>query len=175
MTENEHFQKGLDEVAELQRKLKTGSIETGTVDKNAVDEAESKRTVIKDTIGGHGQPAFQLVDGDDTVAVSKTGKARMDAELIAEKPKQNRIESQTTNEKRIPKDGETISLSQLMSDYKTPFIGAYEHSKKLKPGDQGKSPTLEMIVDRLKNCPCANRISIRFDSKADHPEYSNAD
>lgn len=77
--------------------------------------------------------------------------------------------------KLFPKDGDNLTLKQVLEDYKTPFMDAYERSKTLKDGDPGKSKTLEDVVDRLKACPWADQIRIRFDSRADHPEYRNAD
>lgn len=68
------------------------------------------------------------------------------------------------HEKLIPKDGQELTLKELLNDYKTPFIDAYERSKHLKDGELGKSKTLEEIVDRLKDCPWADQIRIQFDS-----------
>ncbi len=78
---------------------------------------------------------------------------------------------ESTSERRVPRHGQTISLKQLLNDYKTPFVDAYEHSKHLKDGEPGKSQTLESVVDRLKDCPWADQIRIKFDSKADNPDY----
>lgn len=87
--------------------------------------------------------------------------------------KLEQLPKQHTHEKRIPKDGETIPLKQLLSDYRTPFIDAYEHSKQLKDGEVGKSRTLELIVDRMKSCPWSDKIHVKFDSNADNPDYTN--
>ncbi len=73
--------------------------------------------------------------------------------------------------KWTPHDGDNPSLHQILNDCKTPFIDAYERSKKSKDGEPGKSKTLEEIVDRLKDCPWADKIHVKFDSKALNPEY----
>ncbi len=70
-----------------------------------------------------------------------------------------------------PQDGDSLSLKQVLENYKTPFMDAYERSKLLKDGDPGKSKTLEEIIDRLKNCPWADKIQVKFDSKTVNPEY----
>ncbi len=72
-----------------------------------------------------------------------------------------------------PIDGQTMTLHEALAVFKTPFMDAYEHSKQLKDGEPGKSKTLEEVVDRLKACPWANQITIRFDSKAKNPEYDD--
>ncbi|MBX9569078.1 MAG: hypothetical protein K2X77_09300 [Candidatus Obscuribacterales bacterium] len=74
--------------------------------------------------------------------------------------------------KLLPKDGQSISVKQLLTDYKTPFMDAYEHSRRLKDGDPGKSKTLESVVDRIKDCPWVDRIRIKFDSTAKNPDYN---
>lgn len=76
-------------------------------------------------------------------------------------------------QKPTPHDGQTLSLKQLFEDYKTPFMDAYEHSKNLKDGQPGKSKTLEEIVDRLKDCPWADKVRIQFQVHPQNPEYSN--
>jgi hypothetical protein len=73
----------------------------------------------------------------------------------------------------LPIDGQTMTLHETLTVFKTPFIDAYEHSKQLKDGQPGKSKTLEEVVNRLKDCPWADRISIKFDSKAPNTEYDN--
>ena len=73
--------------------------------------------------------------------------------------------------KLVPKDGDNLPLKQVLEDYKTPFMDAYERSKNLKDGDPGKSKTLEDVVDRLRDCPWADKIHIKFDSRADNTEY----
>jgi len=75
--------------------------------------------------------------------------------------------------KLVPKDGDNLPLKQVLEDYKTPFMDAYERSKTLKDGVPGKSKTLEDIVDRLRDCPWADKIHIKFDSRADNTEYDN--
>ncbi len=50
-------------------------------------------------------------------------------------------------------------------------MDAYENSKGLKGNASVKSKTLEEIVDRLKDCPWADQIHVKFDSKAINPEY----
>jgi len=70
-----------------------------------------------------------------------------------------------------PKDGDNLPLKQILEDYKTPFMDAYEHSKQLKNGDPGKSKTLEEVVNRLKDCPWADKIHVKFNSRADNTEY----
>ncbi len=71
----------------------------------------------------------------------------------------------------VPKDGDNLPLKQVLEYYKTPFIDAYERSKTLKDGNPGKSKTLEEVVDRLNDCPWADKIHIKFDSRADNTEY----
>jgi hypothetical protein len=78
-------------------------------------------------------------------------------------------------QKPTPHDGQTLTLKQLFEDYKTPFMDAYERSRNLKNGEPGKSKTLEEVVDRLKDCPWTDQITIRFDSSADNTEYRNTD
>lgn len=78
-------------------------------------------------------------------------------------------------QKPTPQDGQTISLKQLLEDYKTPFMDTYERSKNLKDGEPGKSKTLEEVIDRLRNCPWADQIMIKFDSRAENTEYRNTD
>lgn len=73
--------------------------------------------------------------------------------------------------KLVPKDGDNPTLKQVLEDYKTPFMDAYERSKNLKVGDPGKSKTLEDVVDRLKDCPWADKIHVKFNSRADNTEY----
>ncbi len=70
-----------------------------------------------------------------------------------------------------PQDGDSLPLKQVLENYKTPFMDAYNRSKLLKDGEPGKSKTLEDIVDRLKDCPWADKIHVKFDSKALNPEY----
>jgi len=100
-------------------------------------------------------------------------------QLIAAKHDQTEklqpLHEQTKHEKLIPRDGESLTIKQLLSDYKTPFTDAYERSKHLKPGQPGKSKALEALIDRLKTCPWAARVHIQFDSKANNPDYSNAE
>lgn len=75
--------------------------------------------------------------------------------------------------KLVPKHGDNLPLKQVLEDYKTPFIDAYERSKILKDGDPGKSKTLEDVVDRLKDCPWADKVHIKFDSRVENPEYDD--
>lgn len=79
--------------------------------------------------------------------------------------------NRTELNKLAPKDGDNLLLKQVLEDYKTPFMDAYERSKTLKDGDPGKSQTLEDVVDRLRDCPWAGKIHIKFDSRADNTEY----
>lgn len=72
-----------------------------------------------------------------------------------------------------PIDGQSMTLHEALAVFKTPFMDAYEHSKQLKDGEPGKSKTLEEVVNRLKDCPWADRIYIKFDSKAPNTEYDN--
>jgi hypothetical protein len=74
--------------------------------------------------------------------------------------------------KLIPKDGDQLTLTQLMEEYKTPFIDAYERSKSLKDGQPGHSRTLEDSVKRLLACPWSDKIRIKFDENAPNPEYN---
>lgn len=96
------------------------------------------------------------------------GKPQDKPILVAEKLEEQK-KTEKNNERLTPKDGETYSLKQLLSDYKTPFFDAYERSKHLKDGEPGKSKTLEAIVDRLKECPWT--IHFKFDSTVSNPEY----
>lgn len=72
-----------------------------------------------------------------------------------------------------PIDGQSMTLREALAVFKTPFIDAYLQSKKLKDGESGKSKTLEEVIDRLKDCPWADMIHIKFDSKASNTEYDN--
>lgn len=100
------------------------------------------------------------------------GKPQEKTILVAEKLEEQKTTEQN-KEKLVPKDGDHLTLKQLLNDYKTPFIDAYEHSKHLKDGEPGKSKTLEEVVDRLKPCPWTDQIWIDFKFKPDNPEYSN--
>lgn len=82
----------------------------------------------------------------------------------------NEVQAQKEH-KLSPKDGDSISLRELLTDYKTPFIDAYEKSKHLQDDELGKSKTLESVVDRLKGCPWAEKINVNFDSNVENPEY----
>lgn len=82
--------------------------------------------------------------------------------------------SKTSAPLLVPKDGQKLTLNQLLHEYKTPFIDAYKRSKELSVNSPGKSNTLEILVDRLKACPWSSEISFVFDSKIDNPEYDNA-
>lgn len=73
--------------------------------------------------------------------------------------------------KLTPKDGDELTLTQLMTEYKTPFIDAFERSKPLKDGQPGHSKTLEDTVNRLLACPWSDKIRIKFDKNAANPEY----
>lgn len=73
----------------------------------------------------------------------------------------------------LPIDGQTMTLHEALTVFKTPFMDAYEHSRKLKNGEPGKSKTLEEVVDRLKECPWMDKIRIKFDSRAENPEYDD--
>lgn len=64
-------------------------------------------------------------------------------------------------------------MKQLLNDYRTPFIDAYEWSRRLREGELEKSRKLESVIDRLKDCPWAEDIRIKFDAGADNPDYSN--
>ncbi|MBZ0184659.1 MAG: hypothetical protein K8F91_00305, partial [Candidatus Obscuribacterales bacterium] len=95
-----------------------------------------------------------------------------DGQRIAVSDEQlNRHELKSWRELQVPKDGQSITLKQILEDYKTPFIEAYNHSKQLKEGQSGKSKTLEDIVDRLRGCPWADDIQIKLDRKESNPEY----
>ncbi len=72
-----------------------------------------------------------------------------------------------------PIDGQSMTLREALAVFKTPFIDAYLQSKKLKDGESGKSKTLEEVIDRLKDCPWADMIHIKIDSKASNTEYDN--
>lgn len=96
--------------------------------------------------------------------------------LLASNPEQATDKTRfaaKAHEKAVPKDGQELTVKQLLYEYKTPFIEAYEHSKKTKEGEPGKSKTLENIVDRLKACPWSEQIRIKFDSTATNPDYNN--
>jgi hypothetical protein len=75
------------------------------------------------------------------------------------------------DELQTPKDGDNLSLKQILTDYKTPFIDAYHRSKQLSDGAPGKSQTLETLVDRLQACPWADKIRVKFDASVPNPEY----
>lgn len=97
--------------------------------------------------------------------------------LLAHKPQaidaSDRIHiAENPHNKLTPKDGQELTLSQLLNDYTTPFVSAYERSKSLKDGEQGKSKTFESIVDRMKACPWADLIRIKFDSHVTNPDYN---
>lgn len=97
-----------------------------------------------------------------------------DLVLVASNPSDKNTERKvetTGKEKPTPKDGQTLTLKQLLEDFKTPFIDAYERSKCLKDGQPGKSKTLEQVVGRLKAIPWSNDIRITFNSTAKNPEY----
>ena len=90
-----------------------------------------------------------------------------DGKLIAakgDKPKE-------AKEKLTPKDGQVLSLNDFLFKYKSPIVDAYEKSLKLKDGQPGKSQVLEDIFDRIIHCPWADQIHIKFNSKANNPEY----
>jgi len=55
----------------------------------------------------------------------------------------------------------------------SPFADAYNHSKALKPGEKGKSPTLETIVDRVLSVPWANQLKVKIDHWSDNSHYDN--
>jgi hypothetical protein len=71
----------------------------------------------------------------------------------------------------IPKDGQKLTLTELLEEYKTPFIDAYERSHRLEAGQPGYSKTLNDTVDRLSACPWSDKIRIKFDKNAANPEY----
>ncbi|MBZ0188164.1 MAG: hypothetical protein K8F91_18085 [Candidatus Obscuribacterales bacterium] len=73
-------------------------------------------------------------DAAESVA-TREGTEGSDRLQIAEK----------AHEKLTPKDGDHLTLIQLLNDYRTPFIDAYERSKQLKDGEPGKSKTLEEV------------------------------
>ena len=132
-------------------------------------------------IRGHGYPLNELTaQGLDSVSdVLPPVRDERDRPMIAQVHRENPEESFSEslkrlhpNEKLVPKDGDPpLTLKQLLNDYKTPFIDAYEQSKHLKDGAPGKSKTLEDIVDRMKACPWADQIRIKFDKNAVNPEY----
>lgn len=99
--------------------------------------------------------------------------------LVASNPSERKNEKGRLEQQRIekptPKDGQDLLLKQILEDYKTPFIDAYERSKCLNDEQPGKSKTLEQVVDRLKAVPWTDQIRVKFDSKADNTEYRNAD
>ncbi len=84
-------------------------------------------------------------------------------------------EKKHAKEKPSPKEGQTISLSEFLKNYKTPFIDAYHRSKQLNDGQQGKSKTLEQIFERLLSCPWTDKLKVRFDSNSPNTEYNNAE
>lgn len=150
---------------------------TGTADSSELLAANIARNVpnldqirrfddIQTDAGSH-----QAIAPLDVVQVSQNlsdSTDVLDKVTIAEKPR----------EKLIPKDGDDLTLKQILNDYKTPFIDVYERSKQLKRGESGKSKTLEDVVDRLKTIPWAHPpapfpIHIKFNSKAANPEYDN--
>jgi len=99
------------------------------------------------------------------------GKSQDKPILVAEKLEEQKKTAEKNNEKLMPEDGKTYSLKQLLNDYNTPFMDAYERSKGLKDGEPGKSKTLETIVARLKECPWSDQMHFKFDSKAKNSEY----
>src|SRR5262249_2426730 len=94
--------------------------------------------------------------------------------LLDRAPEKEEKPDDKPKEKKKPRDGQTIPLSELLTDYQTPFIDAYDKSKSLKDGDAGKSPTLETVVDRMKACPWYGQLKVKFDSKAKNPDYDPA-
>lgn len=75
-------------------------------------------------------------------------------------------------EKLHPRDGMTVSFHDLLKNYSTPFLDAYLKSKSLADNQPGKSKTLEQVIDRMKTCPWADQIQVRFDSKVHNPDYN---
>jgi hypothetical protein len=69
-------------------------------------------------------------------------------------------EAKAEKEKKKPKDGDVIPLSKLLKEYDTPFNEAYKKSK-----------TFKALVDRMKACPWADQIKVRFSSKIFNPDY----
>ncbi len=145
-------------------------------------EQEKPIAVIAQNIGDRNsfnpqQP--QVTDGGRASAGADGAKLLDDRPMIAQVHRENPEESFSEslkrlhpNEKLVPKDGDPpLTLKQLLNDYKTPFIDAYEQSRHLKDGEPGKSKTLEDIVDRMKACPWADQIRIKFDKNATNPEY----
>lgn len=59
--------------------------------------------------------------------------------------------------------------------YSSPFADAYNRSKALKPGERGKSPTLEAIVDRMMSVPWANQLKVRIDNHATNSVYRDSE
>jgi len=68
-------------------------------------------------------------------------------------------------------EGQEIGLLDFFHKYSSPFADAYCSSKALKPGAQGKSATLEAIVDRMMAVPWADKLKVKLDPGADNSEY----
>ena len=84
--------------------------------------------------------------------------------LVAEKP--------TTKPKLEPKDGQPVKLEAIIKDYKTPFTEAFENSKQLKNGENGKLEMLEETMRRLHSVPWKEKLDVQFDPTARNPEYN---
>lgn len=74
-------------------------------------------------------------------------------------------------ERRVPRDGQTITLQEFLNNYRTPISDAYAISRRGNPGDP-RSRTLEQMIELLSAVPWANQIRIRFDSRATNPDYN---
>ncbi|MBZ0187425.1 MAG: hypothetical protein K8F91_14355, partial [Candidatus Obscuribacterales bacterium] len=84
---------------------------------------------------------FEIVDSVEPEAGTADGR-----QLAIRDDYCNRFEFQG---KPLPGDGQTLSFKQILEDYQTPFVDAYERSRQTKDRQPGKSKTLEQVVDRL--------------------------
>jgi hypothetical protein len=104
---------------------------------------------------------------------NRTNETWLERKEQREKNYHNDVAEQLKDALYTPRDGQTWKLSDFLSRAHSPIMEAYELSKHLEEGQPGKSKTLEAVVDRLKTCPWADQIRIKFDKNAHNPEYDN--
>jgi hypothetical protein len=76
-------------------------------------------------------PADVLARGADGFTLCDDSQLMLAANPdAAEKPQLGQLK----HEKMIPHDGQSLSIEELLKDYKTSFMDAYEHSKQVAVG-----------------------------------------
>lgn len=141
---------------------------------NHTREQDKEGTNKQLKIGGQTYDPLSVIakaPTDKTQATDATNAKAHKTDVPSHKLEKHLGKAHEVQQKPPAPEGKDINLGDFFHKYSSPFADAYNHSKALKPGEKGKSPTLEAIVERMMAVPWANQLKVRIDHHATNSVY----